>query len=195
VKGKERQRVFVALEIGAEPRGALAALQNELRRVLPGARLVRPEAWHVTLAFLGSLPCTQVEAVRQALVRGPVGAGPIEGGLRGLGAFPDARRARVVWVGVEDGGGGIARLHADVRRILVAHGLEQEDRPFHAHVTLARLDRRPPASLGPWLTEHAATGFGRTTFAEIVLFESELGPGGARHQALERVALAAAPVL
>lgn len=115
-------------------------------RQIPGARWVPPENLHVTMKFLGHVPDERVPEVTEAVGLAAAGAG---GGfaarLGATGAFPDARRARVVWVGLA---AGTARLAACARALdeaLAPLGFEAESRPFTAHITIARIN--PPRAV------------------------------------------------
>jgi 2'-5' RNA ligase len=176
-------RAFVAVPLGEDVVRAAAALSAALRRRLgdlgASAKWVPPQNMHVTLRFLGNISEAQVPAIRETL--GPVVLrhAAFLAGLRGIGAFPDPRRPSVLWIGVSEGGDAFQALAADVGRALDGLGFPEEDRPFHAHLTLARLRRgAPPCDLGAVLEEQAAADAGQTVVREVVLFESSLRPRG-----------------
>lgn len=98
--------------------------------------------------------------------------------LEGLGAFPSPRRARVIWSGLADAAGGIVDLAASVRSALAHAGFSQEDRPFHPHVTLARL--RTAAAVR--LDEPVAPI--RFAVERVTVFASTLGRPHARYTAV-----------
>ena len=95
-------RLFLGVPLSEELRDALG---EHLRRALPGGvpgRAVVPANWHLTLRFLGDADAGQHRLLVEALEKAPLGPRfPMV--LGGLGAFPRARRAAVVWVGVVDG--------------------------------------------------------------------------------------------
>lgn len=117
---------------------------DELRPLVPGARWVPPENLHVTLAFLGETDLAA--AVSGALGRAVATVPQFASRLRAVGAFPSPRRARVIWVGLEDEASGFARLEEAVRMALEPLGFAPEARPFTAHVTIARLKAPAPAA-------------------------------------------------
>jgi 2'-5' RNA ligase len=99
-------RLFVALEITSSVRENLAALIDNLRAVAPQAKWVRPENLHVTLKFIGEVPDTKTAEVASILrvlcgVYQGVRSHPVNLCFRGLGFFPDDKRPRVFWVGIE----------------------------------------------------------------------------------------------
>src|SRR5215469_14052991 len=93
-------RLFVALDFPDGVRLSLRGLIERLRQESRGARWVRPEGMHVTLKFLGETDPKNLAAIRGALagLRSP---GRVEMRFRGLGFFPDGRRPRVLWCGIE----------------------------------------------------------------------------------------------
>lgn len=132
-------RAFAAI---VPPPEAVAELTHHLDGVpLPG-RPVPPPNWHVTLRFAGQVDAVTYErwlaALDEALLPEPFTAT-----VAGFGAFPKARRATVLWLGVR--GEGLAELAASVDEAAAQAGLGNEERPFRGHLTLARL--RPPADV------------------------------------------------
>ncbi len=182
----ERIRLFVALELPASVRAALGDIAARLRPSAgPNVRWTDPKGIHLTLKFIGELPAAQLERVRGALasVRG---AQPIEAAFRGLGWFPNARRPRVFWAGVE-AGAQLPALAASVESALEPLGIPREPREFHPHLTLARIKsdggleglKREAERLG-------APEFGRAAYTEFDLMQSTLNPKGAIYTRIER---------
>jgi len=166
-------RLFVALDLPAPARRALAAFRDEAAdpavwRPLPD------ESFHVTLAFIGHRPEEDVTRCVGALEGVDAGAPPLALGRALL-------LTRVLTVRLEDPSGGLARLQADVSRALAGAGVyEPEARPFRPHVTVGRLRR------GARPSRPVAAGPEQVTFAggPLVLYRSVLGRGGARYQPL-----------
>ncbi|HSN93220.1 MAG TPA: RNA 2',3'-cyclic phosphodiesterase [Anaeromyxobacteraceae bacterium] len=192
------RRLFVALEPTDAVRRRIRAAQGELRRAAGRAegdiRWVAPESVHLTLQFLGAVPEERVAAVGEAMAEAARAApGPLSLEVRGAGGFPNARRPRVVWLGV---GGDLATLRAlvlDLGRRLAPLGFPPEDRPFAGHLTLgrAREGRGNPGIAGALAgaREEEAVAW---RASEMVLFESHLSPKGARYEAVARAPLGAA---
>lgn len=174
-------RLFLAVEIPAPLRDALSAHLAGVPGAwpLPG-RPVAPAQWHLTLRFLGD---TDAEAGGR-LVEGLAGLAlgePFAIAFGGLGAFPRANRAQVLWLGLAGGRGGLRALAESVERAVVAAGFEAERRAFSAHLTLARL--RSPADLRRLIA--AVPPFDRALAVErVVLVRSHLSPGGPRYETL-----------
>lgn len=181
----EHWRLFVAVPIGEELRRALRAPVEEWRNAeeLAGLRWTEPTGWHVTLAFLGSTDASSVPVVLERLTSVAEAHAGMTSRTGGLGAFPTPARARVVWYGVEDGDGRMARLAAEVA---VALGLDAS-RPLRPHLTLARA-RRQPVDLRSWLA-YASAPDGELTADRIELMRSHTGRGPARYETLATMKL------
>jgi RNA 2',3'-cyclic 3'-phosphodiesterase len=149
---------------------------------------------HLTLKFLGEVPDEVVNRLRP-LVRAAVApCAPFSVELRGVGAFPDPARPRVVWAGVGSGADELAELAKRVDEAVAIAGIPSETRPFTAHVTILRVrGTRDLDRARRWLTEGADRAFGRAEVREVVLNSSELRPEGAIHRALDRFPLAGSP--
>src|ERR1700676_3687605 len=93
-------RLFVAMDIPDCVRGSVAALSAKLRDACQNARWPRIEGLHVTLKFIGESPAEKMEPIKAALAAVPARA-PFSINIRGLGFFPNARRPRVLWAGIE----------------------------------------------------------------------------------------------
>ena len=183
-------RTFVAVEIPAEVRAALAAVQSHLRQRRVRARWVRPQGMHLTLKFLGDIPADQVPSVAGAL---RTAAGVHVGfslAAAGIGVFPGLRRPRVIWAGFSIGAGPLACLQARIEEGLAAVGFSREDRPFRAHLTLGRCSEPvAPAVMAEAVNFFAGKCFGEFGVRGLVLFQSDLTPDGPVYAALARVKL------
>jgi len=165
----------------------------------PDARWVRIESMHVTLKFIGNKSAEEVEDIKQALARIPVGA--IEISVRGCGFFPTSKLPRVFWVGVE-AGPQLAALAKSVDEAAAALGIPKEEHAFSPHLTLARGGgsaaprvRKGDAPnhtfllLQKRLAAMPAPEFGTMTAREFFLYESKLGQGGSRYTKIARFSL------
>jgi 2'-5' RNA ligase len=185
------KRVFFAITPDPRTRGDLQRLLAALRETAsagPGAlRWVEPERLHLTLQFLAHAPVERLAELAALGARVAAAEPGFVVGFGGLDAFPELRRARVLWLGVRAGAEPLARLAAALGAGLAALGLPVEERAFTPHLTLAR--SREPRACQP-LAERASAlpelGF---RVHELVLYESELGAGPARYVPLNRFGL------
>jgi RNA 2',3'-cyclic 3'-phosphodiesterase len=176
-------RLFIAIELSSEIRERLVAFLKETRGLAPQTKWVRGENLHVTLKFLGETDPAKLPAVQAAL--GNIHhAEPVTLDFRGLGFFPNERRPRVFWVGME-ASRNLSTLAAEIDREMHKLGFPLETRPFTPHLTLARFDSPGlPSPPGAAAKEHAQRGFGRLTAREFHLVESKLKRSGAEYTTL-----------
>lgn len=178
-------RSFVAIELPDEVKTALADLQSNLKAQTPPkvVRWARPESIHLTLQFLGDVAPGQVESIGHALQEVGADQAPFTFQLRDLGVFPNPRRMRVVWVGVEESSGGLASLQKRISQALKPLGFEPEKRPFSPHITLGRADRRAGqrdlAQVGEQIVSSQVGTVGQVHVDHITLMKSDLKPSGA----------------
>lgn len=169
-------RVFAAVPLPDEVRLALADRVKGLR--IPG-KVAPPQNWHITLRFLGTVDEVTFDRFLAGLVPTEEEAA-FAIGLTGYGAFPNARRSTVVWVGVDEGAAELARLNEIAEEAAQAAGLAPEERPYHPHITLSRV--RPPENSTHLLEESLDLSW---QCDRVVIFQSHLGGGPARYEPLE----------
>lgn len=172
--------VFAAVAPTPEARAAIVEGTRELD--IPGRR-TPVENWHITLRYLGSVDQVTYERFLGGL--GELGdSGPFRLSLGGVGAFPNARRATVVWAGVEHGAGEMSDLAAICEDAAQGAGLVPEDRPFRPHLTLSRV--RPSSDVTLLMGEPVPA---RWLVDRVLVFRTVSGRGGVRYEPLESVPL------
>lgn len=181
-----KMRLFVAAEIPAAQLLAVQVAIESLKGEISGARWTEPELQHVTLKFLGSIDAAAAPKVAEASASVTAEFRRAEVSLGGFDAFPTRRRARVLWVGLEDPAGVTSRLAARLDGAFQHLGVAAEDRRFTPHVTVARL--KPPQDLRS--LPEVAVEADPFDIAQITLFRSHLGRGGARYEVMQRFRLA-----
>lgn len=175
-------RLFVAVDLPEAVKASLDTAVAPLRAALPAARWVRPNQFHLTLAFLGETDADRLPALSSALREKLEQEGGFRAHFGALGAFPKAGPVRVLWVGLEPSV-RFVRLAELVQDALRAAGIGADDKPFRSHVTLARCEPVWPPRLRSDLGAAAEDLAGRLaglSFAcdRVTLFASVLGPGG-----------------
>jgi len=183
-------RIFVAIELSEEVLAQARILLEDLGKEVPAVRWARPESLHVTLKFLGEVGDERVDSIGEALDRAAAGGGtsPFTFEVEGLGTFGERKRPRVVWAGVRERSGALSELYAAAESACVKLGFGAEDRPFHPHLTLARL-KGPVPRLGRALAKRSGVRFGSTEVRSFMLIRSELRPEGALYTTLRRFSL------
>jgi 2'-5' RNA ligase len=176
-------RAFLALDLTPEVHARLVEVKRELAHLGAAVRWVRDDNLHVTVKFLGNVAENALDEVRALLHAALRDSAPMAASVHGLGAFPDLRRARVVWAGVECA--PLPALAAQVDAAAARVGVAPETRPFRAHLTLGRVNgMRGWTPLARVLAARAGEDFGACVFAELVAFRSDLRPGGALYTKL-----------
>ncbi len=187
-------RCFIAWELPDTWKTALIRVAQPLR---PWAdrlvRWVRPDGIHLTFAFLGQVPPANLQLVRDALDRAGGTAPSLTAALGPVGSFGDGDRLRVLWASVEADPELLSAVHEAVWSQLVSLGFEAERRPFAPHLTLARVRDEASAAervelFRRWRALQAPRA-PAASLTRLTLFQSDLGPGGARYTPLHQVTL------
>jgi RNA 2',3'-cyclic 3'-phosphodiesterase len=191
------RRLFVALDPDEAVRAGVAAAIASLRLAAgPAGRQLRfgdPATVHLTLRFLGDVAEARVESVAAAVAAAAAESRPLSLEVRGAGAFPSPRRARVAWLGLGGDLAPLAALAAGLDRHLAPLGFAAESRPFTPHLTVARA-RAPGGAHGLAASLEAASAALAPVpwrAEALTLFESHLERAGARHLPLLRAPLGA----
>jgi len=186
-------RSFLAVKLDLAAVRAIAEEQRQLKQSCEEARVrvrwVPPPNMHVTIRFLGGITEPMISAVKDALEPMTRSFAPFEVESIGLGAFPDAERARVVWSGVRCESGELERLYTKVSQLLERTGFPEEKRPFKSHVTIGRVKGSSSTGLADCLAEGADREQGKSTIRDLICYRSDLQPTGADYHALWRLPL------
>lgn len=179
-------RSFLAFELPEEIRRILRGVHHEAKDAPLDVRWVKPEGIHLTIIFLGDISESDLSPMGEAVARVGSSFGPFPLVLKGMGCFPNSRNPRVIWLGVESDLERMSRLKDDLHRILAPFGIRPENRPFQPHLTLGRFKR--PAGKARELEDLISKFRGltspRCSLKELILFNSDLKPGGAVYTAL-----------
>jgi 2'-5' RNA ligase len=206
-------RTFIGIELSAEVRGRVMEHINRLRRELPDVRASwgRENNLHLTLKFLGNVPVADIPKISDAVEQASKTVSSFELTFSGCGTFPPHGRPKVLWLGAGSPGRGpqagsplgvldilpatpaqpptpseLDRLYNSVENELARAGFAGEGRPFHPHLTIARLRHSPGERQLAEL--HKSLGFAPLAFevSEVVVFRSELLKDGSKHTAISR---------
>lgn len=187
----ETLRTFIAVPLSDDIIRELDKMQRHIRHSAPDCvRWVTPPNIHLTLQFLGDVLLERLSLVREALTVVARNMQPFEIQVKGLGAFPNTRHPRVVWVGVEDTTSWLALLQTTVEEAMARLGFQPETRAFSPHLTLGRVNRgvatRTASELGAVLEATDVGLLGTMKIEEVILFQSTLKPHGAEYTPLAR---------
>lgn len=178
-----RLRLFVAIDVPEQVIAEVDEAVAPLRTGVPGLRWTATDAWHLTVAFLGGVEASALADVERAVARAAAGSHPFTLRLSGTaGTFPTG----VLWAGLEPAP-LLDELAAALRVHVAALGLPGEDRPFRAHLTLARTARG--TRLPDDLVERYEGPCSPWTVRSVALMRSRLAVGGSRYEVCERFGL------
>jgi RNA 2',3'-cyclic 3'-phosphodiesterase len=173
-------RTFIAFGIPASLRTGIAGIQERLKAYRFKVRWVRPESIHLTLKFIGDIEPSLTMPIADAMEAAARGVEPISLAVKGIGAFPNLKRPKVIWSGLA---GDLASLNALQGRLeseMASLGFSKEKRAFKGHLTIGRAKGRiDPEALAAALRESEDFDSGTFVAGNLVLLQSDLRPTGA----------------
>jgi 2'-5' RNA ligase len=181
-------RTFIAIDLPQEVREYLESRQTDLASAGGDVKWVRPDDIHLTLVFLGNVPVEEIAAVAAAVRGAAASMGPIRLRAGGAGCFPPRGRPRVVWIGIEEPTGALARIQSAVAEATERFAEKPERREYKAHLTVGRVrGGRGAEELSEAVAALADAEGPEFEAAEVVIFESVLAREGPMYMPLARV--------
>lgn len=136
---EEAIRSFIAIQLSSEVQVALNLVEEQLiSKGVDGIRWVKPENIHLTILFLGDISQRRVGDIIAVMDKAAKACSPFVIKIGGLGAFPDRRKPRVVWVGV-DAPIELIHLHHNIETGLVPIGCQSDGKRLKPHLTIGRI--------------------------------------------------------
>lgn len=187
-------RLFVGVPVAVPVAQALAAACETLARRArhQDVRIgwTPPASYHVTLAYFGAARPEVIEAVVASLRVVAQGARPLRFRTARLGAFASRERATVIWAGVDEPSGELAKLADAVAGAGEALGFARDRRTYTPHVTIGRL--KTPAAVGEVLLPLSEQVFSESRCDSICLYETVTKPEGSEYRVVASLPLGAA---
>jgi RNA 2',3'-cyclic 3'-phosphodiesterase len=186
-----RLRTFIGVDIGKAIRDRAVALQEKLAQTTSAVKWVEHDNLHVTLLFLGEVEDREVPTICRAVAEQVQKHASFQLSIERVGCFPNARRPRILWIGVGEGTQELCALHDSLEPPLLALGCyRREERDYTPHITLGRVKGdRPADNLAAALAKHAGWQGGQTTVNEVLVMSSELTAQGPIYTVLSRAKL------
>ncbi|NLG85710.1 MAG: RNA 2',3'-cyclic phosphodiesterase [Firmicutes bacterium] len=166
-------RLFFALPLPLEVQMQLVAWQRLWSQTVNNVKWVKKDNLHLTLKFLGAVSPSQLSVVTETAHEALSKHSRFTIYVDKTGVFPHSQRARVLWVGLKDCNGCLARLQQDLEKCLASVGFPLDSKPFIPHLTLGRL-RQPTAVIPPVFPVINEA----VPINNVILYESILTPGG-----------------
>ena len=183
------RRTFIAIDIPAavKLKELLELLRVDLRE--DRIRWVNPEILHITLSFIGDTSDEQVNYISEQLEEIGSGYSSIELHFKELGVFPNLRKPRVFWIGMERNK-QLENLQGEIEAMLHNYGINRDNKPFSPHLTIARIkwiddiDR-----LKYWLQKYKGETIQKTKIGEFIYYESKLTSDGPIYNSIKKFPL------
>ncbi len=183
---QESWRVFCAIDLAVGVRASLMRQIKRLRECVPQAKASwsRQENIHLTLKFLCEIQTSKLSDLSNAAARAVADFPPFQITLEETGVFPKHGTPRVLWIGTKDESGKLAEFHSRLEETCAREGFTKEERPFHPHLTIARL--RKPQGARALAAAHTAMPFERieVVVSELRVIRSELSSEGSKYTTL-----------
>ena len=185
-------RAFIAVVMPEEVRDLISRHVERLQSLVPrGVKWVDPKTSHLTLAFFASVPTSRIPTTIRILDSVAAASPPLRLEAGPLGLFPNSRRPRVLWLGLEGDLNPLSVMHERLQNALETEGFSRERRPFKPHVTLGRARGKGPIPLPEGSLAFHQDDKLAFSVEEIVLMSSILTPCGPIHTPLHRAGLTA----
>jgi 2'-5' RNA ligase len=182
-------REFIAVEIPPEIHQAIEKQTAPIRAALNTSlvRWVPVENIHLTLKFLGDVSPANLGLLEQMLIAEICQHQAFEMRFGGLGAFPNPKRPRIIWIGIQ-APAGLVTLQHGIEAATATLGYPDEERPFSPHLTIGRVKQNVD-SAGMQKIRTALEGMqvgalGMARVGAVHLFKSDLKPSGAEYSRL-----------
>jgi 2'-5' RNA ligase len=185
-KGKKMKRIpqetirtFIAVELPREIHDRLQQLRDDLGTSMPDVRWTKHGNIHLTLKFLGDVEVSRIDKISDSLMDVARQFPPFAVSLAGIGAFPNSRKPRIVWVGVKKGADRLVEIARSIEASMKRLGFPRERRPFRPHLTVGRIRRlKNPQAMTRALDESEVGDLGEFAVGKISLIRSQLDPAG-----------------
>ncbi|RMF94568.1 MAG: RNA 2',3'-cyclic phosphodiesterase, partial [Candidatus Schekmanbacteria bacterium] len=182
---------FIAIDIGNEVRENLVSSLMEISHLSKKVKLVKAESIHLTIKFLGNSKTSLLPNIIQNIENAVCDMTQFQLEAKGLGAFPNLQKPRVIWAGLREKNSHILQqLYFKIEEAMFEVGFEKERREFKPHLTLARI-KYPERNtkLEEYISKNVNTPFGEINVKKIDLMKSTLLPQGALYECISEIPL------
>ncbi len=178
-------RTFVALDLDTPIRRAIADAAEGLPTDGGKVRWVEPQNLHVTLKFLGDVPDADVVNVCRAVEAVAGRLDPLTFDVVSLECTPDRGPVKMIWAGVRDPDGKLAKAFGELEAAMEVLGFDVERRAFRPHLTVGRVRYCPnPAALRQATARLGDKEFGTQDADDMVVYSSQLTKEGPVYAAM-----------
>jgi len=184
-------RTFISIEIPENIKDNIEKSIDEMKLMLSPMKWVDKKNLHITLKFLGWVVDDKMDDMISSVTDLAKGFGSIKINFAGLGVFPNARRPRVIWVGINEGNDRVKELAEKIDARLSDEGYrKEEEREFSPHLTIGRIKEKIDAEpLNRFMEKNAATEFGGFTADHVSVMKSTLRRSGPIYEEIKQAEL------
>lgn len=183
-------RAFIAIEISDKTKGNLRNIIAKLMEVKADVKWVSPLNLHITLKFLGNIKYDEIAKISDIIKESSSDIGPFNLYIEGLGAFPDLKRPRTIFVNIKDEHNNLSILYSKLEDRLSYLGMKKESRKFIPHLTIGRArSQKYTDKLANLIETHKNDFMGKEEVDSLVLMMSELLPEGPKYTKLDTINL------
>jgi 2'-5' RNA ligase len=183
-------RSFLAIELPKLILRKIEEVQRDLRSTRADVRWVNPEKIHLTLKFFGNIEESRIDPIFKSIEEPVRNTPPFSIEVKGVGAFPQLRNPRVIWMGLVDGKEILTSFQKQIETQLEKIGFQPEDRPFHPHLTLGRMKSSGgKEELVGRMEKHREEEFGDFPVERVILFKSDLTSSGPIYTLVKEIKL------
>ena len=183
-------RTFVAIEISDKTRNDIKTIIARLREVKAHVKWVLPANLHITLKFLGNVKDDEIAKISEFIRESSSGLKPFNLHVGGLGAFPDLKRPKVIFVNIKDEYNNLYTLHNRLEEKLTCLGIKKELRKYKPHITIGRVSSCQQIDiLADAIEMHKNDSLGNEQIKSVALMMSELLPKGPEYTKLDTIRL------
>jgi len=176
-------RTFISVEL---PQSDDVKRMADTLRDIPGVRITPFNQLHITLCFLGDVDTDRIPRICSELQRTFRDTEGFHIAVKGIGAFPNKRNARIIWMGIEDDG-RLSSCASMIGRTLKRIGIRYDGKEFTPHITIARA--KDGVDITGIANGYASTEFLNFECTSINVMKSVLRPGGAEHSIISSIPL------
>jgi len=179
-------RSFLAFELPEEIKRVVTEISGEARKLPIQVRWVKVSSIHLTVVFMGDVEEADLPGIQEVVGQVCHGYAPFSLAVNGMGIFGPVRNPRVLWIGLEGHVDRMARFRHALHAGLKPLGIREEKRPFRPHLTLGRFRKgpNPGTVIDRFLSRYQDLSSPECSLEKLVLFRSQLGPGGAIYHKL-----------
>jgi 2'-5' RNA ligase len=179
-------RSFLAFELPPEIMAVISHAFRDMKNTPLDVRWGKPGNIHLTMVFMGNVPLEHLNPIGRATEAVCRRYGPFNVALNGTGVFGNRRNPRVLWARLNGDLERLSRFRDELQKELEPFGIKQERRRFKPHLTFGRFRKgaKTGSDLDELLSRYQDLTSPTCALKELVLFKSDLKPGGAVYTGL-----------